>query len=94
VRRRVNFGGLDVEEFGSVYESLLDHHPEVTIDGVRSKFDLIGGSERKATGSYYTPPELVRALIKTALEPVIDERLAQAAVVQLGWLISSNCSWR
>lgn len=79
VRRRVNFGGLDVEEFGSVYESLLDYHPEVTIDGSLSKFDLIAGSERKATGSYYTPPELVRELVKSALEPVIEEQLAKAA---------------
>lgn len=79
VRRRVNFGGLDVEEFGSVYESLLDYHPEVTIDGPRSKFDLIAGSERSATGSYYTPPELVLELIKSVLEPVIEERLAKGA---------------
>jgi len=79
VRRRVNFAGLDVEELGSVYESLLDYHPEVTIDGERSKFDLVAGTERKSTGSYYTPPELVRELIKSALEPVIEDRLAKAA---------------
>jgi Eco57I restriction-modification methylase len=79
VRRRVNFAGLDVEELGSVYESLLDYHPEVTIDGERSKFELVAGTERKSTGSYYTPPELVRELIKSALEPVIEERLAKAA---------------
>jgi hypothetical protein len=77
VRRRVNFGGLDVEELGSVYESLLDYHPEVTIDGERSKFELVAGTERKSTGSYYTPPELVRELIKSALEPVIEDRLAK-----------------
>ncbi len=78
VRRRVNFGGLDVEEFGSVYESLLDYHPEVKIDGERSTFELIVGSERKTTGSYYTPPELVRELIRSALEPVIEDRLSKA----------------
>jgi len=79
VRRRVNFAGLDVEELGSVYESLLDYHPEVTIDGESSKFALVAGTERKATGSYYTPPELVRELIKSALEPVIEDRIAKAA---------------
>jgi type I restriction-modification system DNA methylase subunit len=68
-----------VEELGSVYESLLDYHPEVKIDGERSKFKLIAGTERKSTGSYYTPPELVRELIKSALEPVIADRLAKAA---------------
>jgi hypothetical protein len=78
VRRRVNFGGLDVEELGSVYESLLDYHPEVKIDGEHSRFELVAGTERKSTGSYYTPPELVRELIKSALEPVIENRLAKA----------------
>jgi hypothetical protein len=78
IRRRVNFGGLDVEELGSVYESLLDYYPDLTIDGERSKFELIAGTERKSTGSYYTPPELVRELIKSALEPVIEGRLAKA----------------
>ena len=57
MRRRVNFAGLDVEELGSVYESLLDYHPHVTAE--RRNFELIAGSERKSTGSYYTPPELV-----------------------------------
>jgi hypothetical protein len=77
-RRRVNFAGLDVEELGSVYEALLDYHPRVTIEGERSRFELVAGSERKSTGSYYTPPELVRELIKSALEPVVADRLAKA----------------
>ena len=47
----VNFAGLDVEELGSVYEALLDYHPQVTIDGERSRFELVTGSERKSTGS-------------------------------------------
>jgi hypothetical protein len=52
VRRRVNFAGLDVEEFGSVYESLLEYHPDVKVDGEQSKFALVAGRERKSTGSY------------------------------------------
>jgi hypothetical protein len=36
---------------------------------------VIFGSERKTTGSYYTPPELVNELIKSALDPVIRDRL-------------------
>ena len=76
VRRRVNYSALDVEEFGSVYESLLDYHPQVVRDPW--KFQLVKGSERKSTGSYYTPPALVAELIKSALEPVLAERLAAA----------------
>jgi hypothetical protein len=73
IRRRVNYTGLDVEEFGSVYESLLDFHPRVNTDNWT--FSLVAGSERKQTGSYYTPPELVKELIESALVPVIADRL-------------------
>ncbi|MBW4426770.1 MAG: N-6 DNA methylase [Nostoc desertorum CM1-VF14] len=71
--RRVNYAALDVEELGSVYESLLDFHPEISPKNY--EFKLVFGSERKTTGSYYTPPQLVGQLIKTALEPVIEEKL-------------------
>ncbi|HXK44077.1 MAG TPA: hypothetical protein PKV82_14765, partial [Anaerolineae bacterium] len=44
----------------------------------RAYFELAAGSERKSTGSYYTPPQLVNELLRSALDPVIEERLAQA----------------
>ena len=81
VRRRVNYAHLDVEEFGSVYESLLDYRPVVDFggaSGARPRFQLAVGTERKQTGSYYTPPELVRELVESALIPVMEERLAEA----------------
>lgn len=74
--RRVNYAALDVEELGSVYESLLEFHPQVDTHDCLPRFALAAGSERKTTGSYYTPPELVGELIKSALEPVLVERLA------------------
>ncbi|MBK9713208.1 MAG: hypothetical protein IPO81_18120 [Kouleothrix sp.] len=77
--RRVNYAALDVEELGSVYESLLDFRPLVRVETSErsnaSTFELVTGTERKTTGSYYTRPELVHELIKSALEPVIEERL-------------------
>ncbi|MFM6038281.1 MAG: DNA methyltransferase, partial [Sphaerospermopsis kisseleviana] len=76
--RRVNYAALDVEELGSVYESLLDFHPQVNNNQGIYEFNLVFGSDRKTTGSYYTPPQLVQQLIKTALEPVIEEKLRQA----------------
>ena len=79
--RRVNYAALDVEELGSVYESLLDFHPRVT-PGHFPRFDLVSGSQRKSTGSYYTPTQLVTQLIKSALEPVIRDRLARASTDQ------------
>ena len=96
--RRVNYGALDVEELGSVYESLLDYRPVIRDEGRgmrdesgatpaiatssliphRSSFDLVSGTERKTTGSYYTRPELVNELIASALVPVLEERLRAA----------------
>ncbi|HZS92728.1 MAG TPA: hypothetical protein VFE42_35220 [Chloroflexota bacterium] len=73
--QRVNYRDINVEELGSVYEALLDYHPAVRVNGRYVTFELGAGSERKTTGSYYTPPELVAELIKSALEPVIEERL-------------------
>ena len=78
--RRVNYAALDVEELGSVYESLLEFHPDIAVESPgRFHFDLIFGSDRKTTGSYYTAPELVNQVIQDALGPVIAERLKESA---------------
>ena len=63
VRRRVNYAGLDVEELGSVYEGLLEL-PPAGRPASAGRFDLVAGSERKQTGSYYTPHALVMELIE------------------------------
>ena len=82
VTRRVNYAHLDVEEFGSVYESLLDYRPVVLTENEetdrRHGFRLAAGTERKQTGSYYTPPELVRELVDSALVPVVEAKLQAA----------------
>jgi len=73
--RRVNYQALDVEELGSVYESLLELRPVFRLEENPPRFKFAYGQERKSTGSYYTPPELVAELVRSALEPVIRERL-------------------
>ncbi len=74
--RHVSYSALDVEELGSVYEGLLELQPTFeSVDG-HLRFTLIPGLERKGTGSYYTPPELVDELLKTALLPLVGARLA------------------
>jgi hypothetical protein len=65
-----------------VYESLLDYRPQIDTSGAVPRFELAPGSERKSTGSYYTPPELVAELIRSALDPVIEERLKPARTLQ------------
>jgi hypothetical protein len=78
-RRRVNYSALDIEELGSVYESLLDLHAVIRDVNGASQFAFEEGTSRKTTGSYYTPPELVDELVRTALVPVIEDRLRGAA---------------
>ncbi len=77
----VNYGALDVEELGSVYEGLLELHPIVenieASNPYQIRFLFHKGTDRKTTGSYYTRPDLVNELIKSALIPVIEERLKQ-----------------
>lgn len=77
VRRRVNYAALDVEELGSVYESLLDFQPALEETSEGPVFVFRTGTERKSTGSYYTRPELVRELIESALVPVMTGRLGK-----------------
>jgi len=72
-RMPVNFGALATEEFGSVYESLLELHPIVEIQPTPFfRFKQAAGNERKTTGSYYTPSSLVDCLLDSALDPVLD----------------------
>lgn len=78
VLQRVNYSALDVEELGSVYESLLDYRPVIDPEPEGPEFKLETGGERKSTGSYYTRPELVRELIQSALVPVLEARLTEA----------------
>jgi hypothetical protein len=76
--RPINYRTLGTEELGSVYEALLELHPEIHAEAAAFQLKTAAGHERKTTGSYYTPPELVQSLLDTALEPVVEERLKEA----------------
>src|SRR5579875_114464 len=78
IRRAVDFRNLGAEELGSVYESLLELHPQVNRDTREFTLAAVTGSERKTTGSYYTPTSLISSLLDTALEPVLDEAARNA----------------
>lgn len=77
----VDYRNMGTEELGSVYESLLELVPEIDIPA--RQFGFVGltsegstqGNARKTSGSYYTPDSLVQELIKSALDPVIEDRL-------------------
>lgn len=79
----VDYRNMGPEELGSVYESLLELVPEMNLQA--KTFGFVGitsegstaGNARKTSGSYYTPDSLVQELIKSALEPVIQQRLEE-----------------
>lgn len=75
---RVNYGSLNVEEFGSVYEGLLEFEPVFNTVGSMPEFRLVKGDERSSSGSHYTPDELVQPLIKHSLEYIIEDRLKES----------------
>ncbi|CAH1906110.1 Type II restriction endonuclease [Candidatus Nitrotoga sp. HW29] len=80
---RVNYRDMGSEELGSVYESLLELVPVVSVSVGSRRLVFVGdeeedstiGNARKTSGSYYTPDSLVQELIKSALEPVIAQTL-------------------
>ena len=71
--RPVDYQNLGTEELGSVYESLLELHAITDPDTRTFTLASAAGSERKTTGSYYTPPELISRLLDSALNPVIKQ---------------------
>ncbi|MDK9704606.1 MAG: hypothetical protein OEL20_15840 [Sulfuritalea sp.] len=87
---RVNYAALNVEEFGSVYEGLLEYEPvflgvsprfqgEGAGERVGSiEFSFAQGDQRAATGSHYTPDDLVQPLIKHSLDYLIADALKKS----------------
>jgi hypothetical protein len=85
VLRAVDYKNLGAEELGSVYESLLELHPELDADAGTFALRVAAGSERKTTGSYYTPTSLISELLDSALKPVLDEAttMGEEAILDL-----------
>jgi hypothetical protein len=81
--QRVNYRDMGTEELGSVYESLLELHPVVQVSLRPWTFGFLGdeggpgatSSERRLSGSYYTPDALVQELLRSALDSVIDRAI-------------------
>jgi hypothetical protein len=66
----VDYADLSVQQLGSIYEGLLEHHL-VRDDGkLTLKTDK---GERKATGTYYTPDYIVKYIVENTLGPLITE---------------------
>ncbi|HEX3639976.1 MAG TPA: N-6 DNA methylase, partial [Ktedonobacteraceae bacterium] len=77
IRRSVDYKNLGSEELGSIYESLLELHPELNVEAATFVLKTASGNERKTSGSYYTPSSLIDCLLDSALEPVLAEASAK-----------------
>lgn len=71
--RRVDYRNLDSEELGGMYEGLLAYTPRYHADDRTFTLDTATGSDRKTSGSYYTPSELIALVLDEALDPLIAE---------------------
>ncbi|MBN8595973.1 MAG: N-6 DNA methylase [Anaerolineae bacterium] len=83
VYRTVDYKNLGSDELGSIFESLLELHPQINVPARRFGLATAAGNERKTTGSYYTPESLVHALLDSALDPVIESALRGTSVSPL-----------
>lgn len=83
-RVKINYSSLDVEEFGSVYEGILEMRAIIMQGTSVSEWNFTFGAglDRKSSSSYYTRPDLVQSLIRTTLEPVIKERMAKCQTTE------------
>jgi hypothetical protein len=66
----VDFGDLRVQQLGSIYEGLMEHHfhrDAATLKLVADK------AERRQTGTYYTPDYIVKYIVDQTLRPLLDE---------------------
>lgn len=70
----INYKLLNVEEFGSVYEGLLEYDPMITPVPGGFTFSFVEGTGRSSSGSHYTPEELVQPLIKHSLDYLLEDR--------------------
>jgi len=70
-RRPVDYKNLRSEELGSVYEALLELHPELNVDAGTFELQTAGGHERKTTGSYKSTMIFIRMSCLKWVTPMI-----------------------
>jgi type I restriction-modification system DNA methylase subunit len=66
----VDYADLSVQQLGSIYEGLLEHHFVRENGKLTLKTDK---AERKATGTYYTPDYIVKYIVENTLGPLLRE---------------------
>ena len=75
--RPVDYRNLDSEELGGMYEGLLAYTPRYHADERAFTLDVTTGNDRKKSGSYYTPSDVIALVLDEALDPLIDEAIRE-----------------
>lgn len=72
-RQRIAYHDLGVEQLGSVYERVLEYEPAgSSASGVLTRTS----TERKATGSFYTPRAMTEFVVRRTLCPLVEGKTA------------------
>lgn len=79
----VDYRDLAERHLGTIYEGLLEHHlVEIEETDAGFKLDLLNEEgERSSSGSYYTPDYVVKYMVSSALDPLLEEAAAQSELV-------------
>lgn len=67
-RHYINYRDLSVQQLGSIYERLLEHEVVQAGDTITIRPNVFA---RRASGSYYTPDELVGIIIRETVGPIV-----------------------
>ena len=73
--RPVDYRNLDSEEFGGMYEGLLAYTPRYDPTDHSFTLTTASGNDRKTSGSYYTPSELIDVVLTETLDPLIADAM-------------------
>lgn len=76
--RPVDYRNLDSEELGGMYEGLLAYTPRYHADERVFTLEVAAGNDRKKSGSYYTPSNLIALVLDEALDPLVDEAVRES----------------
>ncbi|MGH9386055.1 MAG: Eco57I restriction-modification methylase domain-containing protein, partial [Vicinamibacterales bacterium] len=73
-RSRIAYHDLGVEQLGSVYEQVLEYELEASGSTIALRRT---SSERKTSGSFYTPRSITEFLVRRTLQPLVEGRAAE-----------------
>ncbi len=79
----IDYSSLGVRHLGDVYEGLLEHC--LHKDSPEEPITLVESSQRKKSGSYFTPHFIVEFIVAKAVGPVLEIRLKEVESELAQW---------